>query len=1091
MENYLRGLRQGLLFACIFCLSVTHVLKAQANELDNVRISVSFNKISLSQALEIIGQKSNWGITFDDRDVSNTRPISYQANNTSVTDILQSILKETSLQFKTYKTTIVIYHAKDQIANGKVLDNKGHPLVGVNIVEKGTHNGITTDGNGNFSLKVYNNAMLVFSYIGFVTVERVAATNMSITMQEDMGKLNELVVVGYGTQKAKDLTGAISHIDMKGKENSATTDLVQALQGITPGLNAKSGSMAGETGGLSIRGKTSLSASDVPLIIVDGVIFNGTTADLNINDIAAVDVLKDASSAAVYGSRSANGVLVITTKTGSSDKPSFSLNAYYGSQDLANTQMTKIMDAETFARRLVDYYYQQDLYSWYATGPGSADNRPVRPDVNDKDVVASYQRTDEEKNNYLAGYHINWLNEVLRDAPIQSYSLSVSGKTPRTNYYLSTSYADQQGIVVNDQFKRLTFFAKFENKITDWLKIEFDPTYTHRDYSGLETSLNDALIASPLGNKYNEAGQFPVYIASESYAYHPLGHLYVTDNEPKDNLNLVLKGRLRIPAIEGLEYEFNYNKNYIFNRHFQYFPKSVAEGAQVNGSAGKSITNQTKWLVNNIITYKHTFNKIHNIDVTLLHSDEELTSESTTASGTGFNSEKLGYNALELAEVQTSSSAGSREYTRSFLGRVNYGFKDRYLLTATVRRDGYSGFGSNKKWGNFPSVSLGWVLTEESFLKKTEWLDFLKLRLSYGTNGNQGIGAYNSQSEMSSTNTVFGANTAIGIYAASMGNDDLGWEKTKSVNVGVDFRFLNNRISGSVDVYHATTTDVLVQRGIPTISGNSSVWDNIGGIKNHGVEVSLETQNIKQKDFNWTTAFVFALNRNKITKLYNNVTKDIGNGWFVGHSINAVYGYETQGIWQEQDLFNKTIMSGYYPGQFKIKDQNGDATITADGDRKILGSTDANYRFSINNMFSYKRFSLSIFLNSIQGGNGYYMAGNTSVLVTGGTDKAYRLNRPNVRAYWRPDNPVNNAPGMYYNPKIAPTVYQDKSFVRLQDVTLSYNFNNKLINKWGFNNLRVYLSGRNLYTWTKWSGWDPDVQAPVIRSFIGGVNTSF
>ncbi|WP_440135195.1 TonB-dependent receptor plug domain-containing protein, partial [Chitinophaga sancti] len=519
MEKYLRGLRQGLLFACIFCLSVTHVLRAQANELDNVRISVTFNKVSLSQALEIIGQKSNWGITFDDGDVAISRPITYQANNTSVTDILHYILKETSLNFKTYKTTIVIYHAKEQIITGRVLDNKGLPLIGVNIIEKGTHNGANSDASGHFSIKVSDNAILVFSYIGFATVERAAAANMSVTMQEDMGKLNELVVVGYGTQKAKDLTGSISHIDMKGKENSATTDLVAALQGITPGLNARSGSMAGETGGLSIRGKTSLSASDVPLIILDGVIFNGSTADLNINDIASVDVLKDASSAAVYGSRSANGVLVITTKTGSSDKPTFNLNAYYGSQDHANTQMTKIMNAEQYARRLVDYYYQQDLYSWYATGPASADNRPVRPDVNDKEVVASYLRTDEEKTNYLNGYQINWLNEVFRKAPIQSYSLSVSGKTPRTNYYLSTSYADQQGIIVNDQFKRLTFFAKFENKITDWLKIEFDPTFTHRDYSGLETSLANALIASPLGNKYNEAGQFPVYIASESYAY--------------------------------------------------------------------------------------------------------------------------------------------------------------------------------------------------------------------------------------------------------------------------------------------------------------------------------------------------------------------------------------------------------------------------------------------------------------------------------------------------------------------------------------------------------------------------------------------
>lgn len=1100
MEKNLRLLRQRILFVSIFWLSLCSVLQAQANDLEKVKISVTFNNVGLPKALEIIGQKSNMGITFNNEDVASINKVTYQAKNKSLPEVLQDILKETTLKFRFYKNTIIIFSDNsvvstvESIITGKVLDAKGQAMPGVSVLEKGTTNGTTTDQNGSFSLKVSSfSAVLVFSYIGFTTIERAATDNkpMDITMQDDGNKLDEFVVVGYGSQKKKDLTGAIAHIDMKGKEMTATTDLVQALQGATAGLNAKSGSGAGTTGGLSIRGKTSLSGSDNPLIVVDGVIFNGTTADLNINDIASIDILKDASSAAVYGSRSANGVIVITSKTGSSDKPQFSFNTYYGTQDLSNTDMTKVMNGEQYAVRLVDYYYQQKLYDWYKTKPTSETGRPVRPDITNKDIVASNLRTEEEKNNYLAGKEINWMDEVFRSAPIQSHSLSVSGKTPRTNYYFSASYADQKGIIVNDQFKRITFFGKFENKITDWFKFEFDPTYTHRDYSGLSTSLGDALIASPFGNKYNAAGEFPVYIAGESYAYHPLGHLNVYDKDPRDNLNLVFKGKLKIPQIEGLEYEINYSKNYIFNRHYQYFPKAVAEGSQVNGTGNKVNSNEEKWLVNNIITYKRRFNKVHNIDVTLLHSDEEVIGESTTATGVSFNTEKLGFNSLELAEKQTSSSSGYREYTRSFLGRINYSLMDRYLFTATVRRDGYSGFGSNKKWGNFPSVSVGWVASDESFLKTADWLNFLKVRLSYGINGNQGIGVYKSQSTMTSTNTVFNGNTAIGLYSSSMGNDNLGWEKTGSANIGLDFRVLDNRISGSVDVYTATTSDVLVQRAIPSISGNSSVWDNIGGMKNHGVEVSLETHNIKKSDFTWTTSFVFALNRNKITKLYGTVTEDIGNGWFVGKSSYAVYGYRTEGIWQEDDLFKGTILKDWYPGQFKIKDLSGDGTITAADDREIVGSTDANYRFSINNEFRYKRFSLTFFLNSIQGGNGYYIANNSGVLVAGGTDNAYRLNRMAVLPYWRPDNPVNNAPAMYYNPKVAPGVYQDKSFIRLQDVTFSYGFSNKLISKIGFSNLRVYASGRNLYTWTKWSGWDPDVADPVIRSVIVGINTSF
>lgn len=1094
MKKNLIRLRLGIHFACILMLSVCFTLNAHAEDLKNMRLSVTFTNVSLPKALEIIGQKSSLGVTFNDQDLAFPNKISYEAKNKLLPDIMHDILNNTPLKYRFYNNNIVIYKEKQSILTGKVSDANGLPLKGISVTEKGTAHGTTTATNGSFSLKVNaNSAVLIFSSIGFITVTRTVTINepVAITLLEEVSSLNELVVVGYGTQKKKDLTGAIAHLDMAGKEMTAATDLVQALQGVTPGLNAKSGSKAGEAGGISIRGKTSLSASDDPLIVLDGIIFNGTTADLNINDIASIDVLKDASSAAVYGSRSANGVIVITSKVGNSDKPQFNFNAYYGSQDLANTDMTKVMNGQQYAEHLADYYYQQKLYDWYKTGPTSAELRPAGPDLTNRELLATTLRTQEEKDNYLQGKEINWLDEVFRTAPMQSYSLSVSGRTPRTNYYLSAAYVNQQGIILNDQFKRTTFFAKFENKINDWLKIEFDPMYTHRDYSGLETSLSDALISSPLGNMYNSVGVYPTYIAGESYAYHPLGHLNVIDSEPKDNLNLIMKAKVQVPGITGLNLETNYSRNYIFNRKYQYFPQSTAEGSQVGGQGLKTNSNETKWLMNNTLTYKRVFNVVHSVDVTLLHSEESINGEGTTASGIGYSSEKLGYNALELAETQTSSSSAYREYTRSFLGRVNYAFKDRYLLTGTIRRDGYSGFGSNRKWGSFPSVSVGWIASEEAFLKKSDLINFLKLRVSYGVNGNQGIGTYKSQSQMASTNTVFDGITYVGLYSSSMGNDNLGWEKTNSTNIGLDYRILNNRISGSVDVYRAITTDVLVQRAIPAITGNSSVWDNIGGIENKGIEFSIDTKNIKSDDFSWNSAVAFTLNRNKITKLYGNVTQDIGNGWFVGKSIYAIYGYETDGIWQEKDLYDKTIMKDYYPGQYKIKDLNGDGIISADADRKILGSTDPNYRISLNNEFRYKNFSLGVFLNSIMGGNGYYMANNASALVSGGTDKAYRLNRTAVLPYWTPLNEANNVPGIYNNPKIAPGVYQNKSFVRLQDVNFSYSFSSKMVKKAGLSTLRVYASGKNLYTWTKWSGWDPDVANPLIKSFILGINTSF
>ncbi len=980
--------------------------------------------------------------------------------------------------------------------SGTVSDDAELPLPGVTVLLKGTTTGTITNIDGVYTLaEVPQNATLIFSFVGMKSQEIAVAgkTTIDVSMENETIGLDEVVAVGYGTQKKKDLTGSIVRMEMDGKDQAANTNLIQAIQGYSPGVNITSGSTAGDAGSFSIRGKTSLSASDEPLIVLDGIIYNGSINDLNVNDVQSVDVLKDASAAAVYGSRSANGVLVVTTKKGTSSKPKFSFNAYYGFQNLANTNRTNVMNAEQYAVRLVDYYYQQDLYDWYETNPTSADGRPVRPDVTDRELVASYLRTEEEQTNYLNGNEVDWVDEVFRTAPIQSYNFSVSGKSQKTNYYLSTSYLDQEGILENDRFKRLTFFGRFSNDITDWLTIGFDPTLSHRDYSGLEASYGYALQASPLGNKYDENGAYPVYIAEESYNYHPLGNLLVSDSEPRDYFSLVLRGKIEVPWVKGLKYEVNYSKTYDFDKTSRYYPTSMATGSKNDGEGHIDHDEEKTWLLNSLFTYDRTFAGKHKLNVTYLYSRENIYGEGSYLYAYGFDSEKLGYHALELGENQEVSTNAYEENTLSYMGRVNYSYNSRYLFTATVRRDGYSAFGANNKFGNFPSVSVGWVMSEESFMDKLSWVDFLKLRLSYGINGNQGIKRYESQSVMSSTTTVFNGSTAVGLYSSSLGNADLGWEKTASSNIGIDFNLLDNRISGAIDAYKAKTTDVLVRRSIPTTSGNSSVMTNIGGIENKGIEVSLSTENIRTRDFKWKTSFAFSLVRNKITKLYDEVTEDIGNKWFVGHNINSLYGYENEGVWQEEDLFDGTIMADYYPGQFKIKDLNDDGTITSESDRKIIGSSDPNYRISMNNIFTYKNFTFNFFLNSVQGGNNYYLKENSGALIAGGTDSAYRLNRTAIRDYWRPDRPVNNAPGMYFNPKHNPGIYQSRSFIRLQDISLAYTFNSELLKDLKIDNLKVYVSGKNLYTWTKWSGWDPEDNdnEPIMRSIIGGVNISF
>ena len=1101
---------KGFILQCVFVTIVaagtTNLSNAQS--IYNINIDLELKDATLKQVITEITQKTDFSFAFNMAEMRKKKGrVTKSFKGESVGEILTYLSQSYKLNFKRINETIHIKASEeeqeiipeksvevvDRVISGKVVDESGNSIPGVNVYVKDTNIGTLTDFEGNFKLMVPDDEEeLVFSYVGFSTevVNINNRTEVNVTLKEDISTLSEIVVVGYGTQKKKDLTGSIAHLDLKESQMAGTSTLVQALQGLAPGLNAKMGSGAGAAGGLSIRGKTSLSADDDPLIVVDGMIYYGNITDFNMNDIASIDVLKDASAAAVYGSRSANGVIAITTKQGTTEKPKFNFNMYYGVQSLSNTDRINVMDAEQYATRLVDYSYQQDLYDWYKTNPASADDRPVRPDITDRELVSTYLRTEEEKNNYLNGYEIDWVDEVLQEAPTQFYNLSVSGKSKKTRYYISTSYTDQEGIQKNDLFKRLTFLSKLETEITDWFSLEFNPQYIHRDYSGVSASLSEALEASPLGNKYDEDGNYPLYVAGESYNYHPLGYVNIDDNEIRDNIRLAFKGKFDIPKVEGLKYEINYQKNYYFSHTYRYYPTTVPDGAKNDGYGYKDQSTSSKSLINNLITYNKIFGD-HRVNVTLLHSEEQLDGEGTVSTGYGFASDKLGYNSLEVAETQQINSSAYEEITRSFMGRVTYAFKDRYLLTGTIRRDGYSAFGTNKKWANFPSLSFGWVVSEESFLQTSNVINYLKLRLSYGVNGNQGIGRYNSQSIMSSTSTVFDGATAIGIYSGSLGNSELGWETTLTGNIGLDFEILNKRLSGSVDVYKSTTSDVLVERAIPRASGNSSVWTNIGGIENHGVEVSLSSINVQTKGFSWNSGFTFAINRNKITELYDDVTEDIGNGWFVGESFYAIYGYQSDGIWQESDLFNDQIYADYYPGQWKIVDQNGDGEITADDDRKIVGNTSPNYRFSLSNQFSYKNLSLSIFINSIQGGNGYYMASNTGSLVAGGTDSAYRLNRTAIRQYWTPDNPVNDAPGMYNNPKIAPSVYQDKSFIRLQDITLAYQLNLKSLEQIGIESPKVYVSGKNLHTWTKWSGWDPDVDNYVMRSVVVGLNVNF
>ena len=977
--------------------------------------------------------------------------------------------------------------------SGRVVDSKGEPIIGANIVEAGTTNGTVTDVNGHFTLNVGSNATIRVSYIGCIAQDLPieGKSNVEITLQEDTQVLGEVVAIGYGTMKKSDLTGSVTRISMKDKSTGANTNLFQALIGSAAGVHLESRGGSESLPSIAVRGQTSLSASDAPLIVIDGVIYNGSISGLNLNDVETIDILKDASAAAVYGARSANGVLLITTKKGKQQKPLISFDAYMGWQDMTNNPM-RVMNADEFAVRLVDWNYQSKLYEWYATHPTSVADRPKRPDVTDRNLVAQYLATPEERNNYLAGNEIDWVKEVLRIAPLQNYSISLQGGADNMSYYLSASYSDIKGIQLNDNFKRVTVRSNIESTVNKWLTLSLNASYSYLDRSGIPASLANARVASPLVDNKIGTDNYDIYLGNELFQPYPLVYLYIDNSDISNELFSVGSAKVTLPWIKGLKYELNYSHTYTARNVSSFHNSNTPSGVNNRGMGTKNLSESRNWIVNNIVTYSREFGN-HKLNSTFLLSREQLTGNTTDASAEGFDNEVLGYNNLGLGTIQHAGSSAYKESSLSYMARINYSYLLRYMLTATIRKDGFSGFGKGNKWATFPSVSLAWVATEEAFLKEKGF--YLKLRTSYGKNGNQGIGRYASLSKMATNYYVFGSETAIGIYPNTLGNPHLGWETTVSYNIGTDFGLLHNRITGSIDIYKAKTTDVLVKRQLPRSSGYIDIWSNIGEIGNKGIEIQLKSVNFNNKRFNWESNITFSLNRDRIDKLYGKKDdKDIGNSWFVGEPISAIYDYQMAGgVWTEEEFFSGKIpLAGWYPGQFRYVDQNKDGAIDPTNDRTIVGYKAPSYRFSIANSLSYKNISLSVLINSIQGGKKYYKADN-ALMINPLYYMQQRMNNSAINPYWRPDAPTTNTTGIYNNPPQQSGIYQSRSFIRLQDVSLAYDFDKKPIEKIGLQSCQLYISSKNPYVWTNWQGWDPEIgvsDIPLMRSIVFGIKLS-
>lgn len=976
---------------------------------------------------------------------------------------------------------VKIFQAADISVSGTVTsEDDGEGLPGVNILIKGTAIGTVTDVDGSFTINAPDaQSTLVFSSIGFVTQEVAlnSRTVLDIKMQADITSLSEVVVVGYGTQVKRNVTGSIASIDMS--NSTEDVSIAESMTGV-PGVQFTETGRPGQIGNLLIRGQNSLSGNNSPLIVLDGIIFNGSLADINPQDIKSMDVLKDASSTAIYGSRAANGVILITSKMGASQKPAISVNAFQGLSNWASE--VKLLSPERYIQRRLDWRRQSGLEA-------------------DPANIANYISSTEAENYSNGVSHDPW-DEIAQQGKTSSLHLSVSGNTEFTNYYLSASLSDEKGLVYNDNQTRSTFRANINTKITDWLTLGTNSTFSNRDLSGVSASVRNAYRISPLGTWYYPDGhptQFPV--ADEQAGSNPMRDAILTDNEEVySNLFSNFYADIDVPFVRGLSYRVNFSPSLLWSHNYN-FVRQDEHVTFNNTSATKLNQTEYKWVLENILTYERSIGENHGIDLTLLYSRNHYDLETTTAEANLFNVDVLGYNNLGLGSIPVVSSTAEEIGGLSYMARLNYRFKNRYLFTLTTRRDGSSVFAVKNKYATFPSGALAWVASDEPFLEGVDFLDMLKVRLSYGAVGNQAIEPYQSLSLSDTERYVYGngGSSSLGVVTSTLGNEDLTWETTYTSNLGVDFDLFAGRISGSLELYNSNTKDLLVRRIIPVMNGYTSILTNIGQVNNKGVELMLNTVNIQRNKFQWNSTLTFTHNKNEIVHLFRTdldgdgrEDDNIANSWFIGQPINSYYDYVFDGIYQEGD---EDIPAGSEPGFVRVKDANGDGEINADDRRVVASGGNPRYQFSLRNNFSYGNFTLTVFINSMLGWEEPFNLINP--LVPGRS-----LNQLDA-GWWTSENQSNTRPSLTYSNPLNTNWYVSRDFVRIQDISLGYDFDQAVLEKIRLSKLRLYLTVKNAALFTDWLGTDPESGGsylseqgsedlyPMPRTFLLGANISF
>ena len=1001
-------------------------------------------------------------------------------------------------------------NAQTRIVSGTITEDGKVPLPGVSVSVKGVKSGTQSSVDGKFSINVPANATLVFTYLGFKTKEVLVgnSNNLSVILELSASALDQVVVIGYGTQKKRDVTGAVGSVSMKDVENVPITRADQMLQGRVSGVQVtQTNSEPGGNISIRIRGTNSITAGNEPLFVIDGFPGAGDLNSINPNDIESIDVLKDASATAIYGSRGANGVVIITTKKGKAGQTSVNFETYTGLQTVSKTY--DMMNATEYAN------YLNDVVTLTNAETGST----RAPAYTTAQIAELGEGTD-------------WQDALLRTAPISNYQLSISGGNADTQQSLSLNYSTQDGVVLNSGFRRANLRYSLDKKISDKIKIGFN-TQTSR------TDEDRAFVNSGGGSaggvildalRFNPAlpvidpvtGQYTIQNGPAPYADNNMGNP-VAYAERVSNKFANLRSLMNIfgeyEFMKGLKLRVNGGVDLNYDTRDFFLPSDLFLAAG-QGTATRAARNRYSWVNENFLTYDKSFSKNHVLNLLAGLSVQQFDNTNFNISNTNFFTNILGSDNIGIgANLQAPSSGRSRKSLASYFGRANYNFMEKYLFTFTMRADASSVFGNNNKWGYFPSAAFAWRVIDEDFIKDLTFISDLKLRTSYGITGNQEIDPYASLSRYSSNGYTSGANRIIGIAPNNISNPDLSWESTASLDVGLDAGFLKNRIVLTLDYYQKKTSDLLLQVSIPRSTGYATTLINAGGVENKGIELGLSTVNLDGKNFQWNTNANISFNKNKVTDLNGEYQRFVGetsgsvfpganpgsNVLRVGEPIGSFYGYTFLGIWQTPaEISASGITNIVRPGDPRYNDTNGDKVINA-LDRTIIGQAQPDFIYGLTNNFSFKGFNLNVFLQGVQGVN---ILNLNRYEIESGILNTNKLQ--SVVNRWTGPGTSNTIPKanstLRRSTGVTSDVVEDGSFLRIKTVSLSYKIPVLKSMMKTVKSSSIYFTAQNLYTFTNYTGFDPEVNSfgasnlslntdynayPNVKTFFVGLKIGF